>query len=88
MKFIKILVKIKNQNGWIMLRMIFLATSFCYARYRKAMEEMTVFSVKDCLVLPGLGCKYFNSSRIEEDEPIYNYDDNYMRGFVRQPIKG
>ena len=65
-----------------------LCTSFCYARYSKAMEDITGFSMKDCLSLNGLGWKHFNSLRTEEDEPIYTYDDKYMRWFVRQPIKG
>ena len=50
-------------------------TAFCYARYNKAMEEITGFSMKDCLRRPGLGWKYFNSLKIEEDEPIYTYND-------------
>ena len=54
----------------------------------KKMEEITKFSMKDCLSLPGLGWKYFNSLRTEEDEPIYTYNDKYMRWFVRQSIKG
>ena len=65
-----------------------LCTAFSYARYIKAMEEITEFSMKDCLSLPGLGWKYFNSLRTEEDEPIYTYNDKYMRCFVRQSIKG
>ena len=52
------------------------------------MEEITGFSMKDCLSLPGLGWKYFNSLRTEEDEPIYTYNDKYMIWFVRQSIKG
>ena len=64
-----------------------LCTAYSYARYIKAMEEITGFSLKDCLSLPGLGWKYFNSLRTE-DEPIYTYDDKYMRWFVRQSIKG
>ena len=52
------------------------------------MEEITGFSMKDCLSLPGLGWKNFNSLRTEEDEPIYTYNDKYMRWFVRQSIKG
>ena len=51
------------------------------------MEEITGFSMKDCLSLPGLGWNYFNSLRIEEDEPIFTYNDKYMRWFVRQSIK-
>ena len=65
-----------------------LCTAFSYARYIKAMEEITGFSMKDCLSLPGFGWKYFNSLRTEEDEPIYTYNDKYMRWFVRQSIKG
>ena len=48
------------------------------------MEEITGFSTKDCLTLPSLGLKYFNSLRTEQDEPIYTYNDNYMRWFVQQ----
>ena len=65
-----------------------LCTAFSYARYIKAMEETTGFSMKDCLSLPGLGWKYFNSIRTEEDEPIYTYYDKYMRWFVKQSAKG
>ena len=65
-----------------------LCTAYSYARYIKAMEEITGFSMKDCLSLPGLGWKYFNSLKTEEDEPIYTYNDKYMRWFVRQSIKG
>ena len=65
-----------------------LCTAYSYARYIKAMEEITGFSMKDCLSLPGLGWKFFNSLRTEEDEPIYIYNDKYMRWFVRQSIKG
>ena len=65
-----------------------ICTAFSYARYTKAMEEKTRFGMKDCFSLPGLGWKYFNSLRTEEDEPIYTYIDEYMRCFVRQSIKG
>ena len=65
-----------------------LCTAFSYARYIKAMEEITGFSMKDCLSLPGLGLKYFNSLRTEQDEPIYTYNDKYIRWFVRQAAYG
>ena len=52
------------------------------------MEEITGFDMKDCLSLPGLRWKSFISLRTEEDEPIYIYNDNCMRWFVRQSIKG
>ena len=44
--------------------------------------------MKDFLSASGLGWKYFNSLRTEEDEPIYTYNDKYMRWFVRQSVKG
>ena len=61
---------------------------FSYARYCTAKQEITGFGMKDCLSLPGLGWKYFESSRTEEDEPIYTYEDKYIRYFVTQNIKG
>ena len=52
------------------------------------MEEITGFGMKDCLSLPGLGLKDFNSLRKEEEEPIYTFNDKYMRWFVRQVAYG
>ena len=63
-------------------------TAFSYDRYRKAKEEFTGFGMKDCLSLPGLGLKYFNSFRTEDGEPIYSYNDKYMRWFFRHILKG
>ena len=65
-----------------------LCTAFSYARDTKAVKKITGFSMKDCLSLPRLGWKYFNSLRTEKDEPIYTYNDQYMRYFVRQSNKG
>ena len=65
-----------------------LCTAYSYARFCKAMQETKGFSMKDCLSLPGLGWKYFNSIRTEKDEPINTYNDKYMKWFVRQSIKG
>ena len=50
-----------------------LCTAYSYARYCGAMQEITGFSMNDCLSLPGLGWKYFNGLRTEEDEPIYTH---------------
>ena len=52
------------------------------------MEEITGFSMKDCLSLTGLGFRYFNSLRTHQDEPIYTYNDKYMKYFVRQAAYG
>ena len=65
-----------------------LCTAFSYARYTKAKEEITGFGMKDCLSVPGLGLKYFNSLRTEEDEPLYTNNGKYMRWFVRQAAYG
>ena len=70
------------------VKMDVLSTSFCYARYSKAMEEITGFSMEGCLSLPGLGFKNFNSLRTDHDEPTYTYNDKYMRRFVRQAAYG
>ena len=52
------------------------------------MDAITGFRMKNCLTLPSLANKYFNSLRDESDEPIYTYNDEFMRHFVRQSIKG
>ena len=65
-----------------------LSTAFSYARYSNAMEEITGVRLNDCLSLPCLGWKYFESLGTEEDEPKNNYNDKYMRHFVRRSIKG
>ena len=52
------------------------------------MEELTGIGMKNSLTLPSLANKYFISLRDESDEPIYTYNDEYMRHFVRQSIKG
>ena len=64
-----------------------LCTSSSYARYTKTMEGITSFGMKNCLSIPGLGWKYFNSLRTEEDEPFFTYNAKYMRRFVRQSFK-
>ena len=51
------------------------------------MEELTRFGMKKSLTLPSLANKYFKSSRDENDELIYTYNDEYMRHFVKQSIK-
>ena len=52
------------------------------------MEEEPGFGIKNSLTLPSLANKCFNSLRNENDEPIYTYNDDYMRQFLRQSIKG
>ena len=42
--------------------------------------------MKDCLSLPGLGRKFFNSIITEECEPFYTYAGKYMIWFVREGV--
>ena len=65
-----------------------LSTAFSHARYAKGMEELTGLGMKKSLILPSLANKYFNSLRDDNEEPIYAYNDEIMRDFVRQSIKG
>ena len=65
-----------------------LSTAFCYGRYSKRMKELTGFRMKNSLILPALANTYFIRLRDESDEPIYTYNDEFMRHFVRQSIKG
>ena len=52
------------------------------------MEELTGFGMKNSLTLPSLANIYLNSLRDESDEPIYSYNDELIRQFVKQSIKG
>ena len=79
----------EKENEWLpYLKNDVLSTAFSYARYSKGMEELTGFGMKNSLTLPALANKYFNSLRDESDEPIYTYNNEFMRHFVRQSIKG
>ena len=51
------------------------------------MEKITGFSMKKSLSAFGLGWKYLNSLRSEEDVPFYTYNDKYMRWFLRQSLR-
>ena len=50
-------------------------------------EKLTGFGMKNSLTLPSLTNKYFNSLRGENDEPIYTYNDEFMRCFLRKSMK-
>ena len=52
------------------------------------MENLTGFGMKNSLTLPSLANNYFHSSDDENDEPIDTYNEEFMRNFVRQSIKG
>ena len=79
----------EKENEWLpYLKNDVLSTAFSYAKYSKGMEKLTGFGMKNCLTLPSLANKYFNSLRDESDEPIYTYNDEFMRHFFRKAIKG
>ena len=76
-------------KGWLpYLRKDVLSTAFSYATYSKGMEEVTGSGMKNSLTLPITANKFFNSLRNENDEPIYTYNDKYMRFSVRQNLEG
>ena len=52
------------------------------------MDELTGFGMKNSLTLPSLTNKYFNSLGNENDDPLYTYNDEFMRHFGRQSILG
>ena len=70
--------KVKEDELLPHVKQDILSTAFSYARFCKAMEEITGFSMKDCLSAPGLGWKNFDSMRDENDEPIFSYNDKYI----------
>ena len=65
-----------------------LSTTSAYAWNSEWMETITDFWTKISLILPSLANKKFNSLKNENDEPIYTYNDKYMRWFVRHAING
>ena len=44
--------------------------------------------MKISLTMPSLANNYFNSLGDENEEPIYTYNNEFMRHFIRQIIKG
>ena len=65
-----------------------LSTAFFYARYAKGTEEITGFGMTNSVTLPSLAKNLFNKLRDENDDPNFTYNDEFMRHFVRQSIKG
>ena len=79
----------EKENEWLPYpKNDVLSTAFACARYAEGMEDLTGFGMKNCLTLTSLANKFFNRLRDENDEPIYTYNDEFMRHFVRQSIKG
>ena len=79
----------EKENEWLpYVKNDVLSTALSHARYAKGMEEVTGFGMKHNLTLPSLLNKNFNNLEDEKYEPIYTYDDDFLRHFVRQSIKG
>ena len=51
------------------------------------MEEITRFVTKNSLTLPSLAITYFNGLGDENDEPIYTYNDEFIRHLIGKSIK-
>ena len=78
----------EKEKEWLLyLKNDVLSTGFSFARYSKNKEELTEFGMKNSLTLPSLANKTFNSLGDESDEPIYTYNVEYTRHFVRNCIK-
>ena len=48
------------------------------------MGKLIGFGMKSSLPLPSLDRKYFNNLKNDNDEPIYTYNDEFMRHSVRK----
>ena len=78
----------KKENEWLLyLKNDVLSTALSYARYSKGSVELTGFRIKSPTTLSSLAKKFLNSLRGENDEPIYTYNDEYTRHFVRQSLR-
>ena len=76
----------EEKNEWLPYpKNDLLSTAFCYAKYSKSKHDITVFGIKSSSILRSLADKHFNSLRDENDEPIYTYNDEFMRYRVRKP---
>ena len=74
---------VEKKNVWLpYLKNDVLSTVFSQVRYTMSMEEVTGFGMKNSLTLPSLANNYYKSLRNEDDEPIYTYNDDFMRCFV------
>ena len=77
-----------EENEWLLfLKDDVLSAAVTYVTYSKGMEELTRFGMKYLITLPNLANKNFISLREETDGPIYTYDDENVRYFVRPSIK-
>ena len=85
---------IVNKNNFAKLKHIWepylisdvLCLAFIYARHSMEMQKMTGFGIKDCLTEASLGWKCFGT--YNKDREFYNFNDKYVRSFIRKTIKG
>ena len=77
-----------QESEWLpYLKNDVLSSVFCYARYTKSNEELTGHGMKNILTIPSSPNNTYNSLRDEKDEPIYFYNDENLRYFVRKSRK-
>ena len=62
-----------------------LCSTFRYASYSKALEDIIRFGIKDCQSSNGLGWKFFNSLGSEESELICTHNDKYEMVCLTKP---
>ena len=79
---------LKKEDDWLpYLKKDVLSTALSYPRYSEGKEELTCFDRKSNFALPSSANNFFDSFRDDNDEPIYTYNDECMRYFVRLSIK-
>ena len=62
----------KKKDEWLdFIKNDFICAAYSYASYSKYIQKLTGFGMKDCLSLPVLGWKFFNSLREEDNERFY-----------------
>ena len=63
-----------------------LCIAFIYARHSMEMQNMTGFSIKDCLTEASLGWKCFGT--YNKDREFYTFNNKFVRDFMQKSIKG
>ena len=83
-----------NKNNFAELRHVWepylnldvLCLAYIYARLSMEMQKMSGFGIKDCLTEASLGWKCFG--KYNKDREFYNFNNKYVRDFIRKSIKG
>ena len=68
------------------LRMDVFPSAFIYRRYSDVIQDTSYFGMKACLTFWSPGWKLMMS--LGQDEPIYTYNHQYTRHFIREACYG